>query len=430
MNILGYIIYNIIYTIIFILLFPLYLIYNLGKAKYRKTFKQRLGIHDSQFYCRLKDKKVIWLHAASVGEMFLAKEIYKRLKNENYNFLISTTTHSGLKVAEESFDSKGVQVSLLPIDIFWMMGNFAKKINPGYTILVETNLWPNFIYHLNKYSKKVIMVNSYFDKNDLYDHFILPGLIKEVMAKIDYITLQSANDSERISSYISREKLEVTGNMKIDVLASEQQEQKPNNLRRELKIKDKQPVFIAGSTHKGEEELILNAYQKLINYFPDLILIIAPRHIERVDELINICHKSGFSAHRKTNLVNLQGRKNNIIILDTLGELRYFYSAADISFVGGTLIKKGGHNLLEPVINRSPVLFGPYHKNFRQIADLIVDYEAGYEVAGALELEEKVKELLSNHQKIKEIQKGAVKLINDHSGALEKNIQVLKECLS
>lgn len=425
--ILSYIIYNILVSSLFIILFPFYLIYCLVKDKYRATIRQQLGMVKKRLDDNFREENVIWVHAASAGEVLLAHMIINRLKSMPYKIFFTVSTHSGLEMAQKKIP-EDVLVSLLPLDLFWIMGRLFRKIKPEITILVEADLWPNFVKYAQKHSQNTVLVNCHFKKEELADHFILPGLLSSTLKRINQICLQTEEDKERIKKYITNTRLRVTGNMKIDRLEEDITCQNTRSFRKELKLSKNKLIFVAGSTHEGEEEILLEVYRNLKKEYNELVLIIAPRHIDRSSEIASMCKKMGYFSVLRSRLKETK-KDYEVLILDTMGELRKIYSLADVSFVGGTLVEKGGHNLLEPLTYGCPVFFGPYFDNFKRIGELIMSYGAGNLVETGVELEKNVRNLLSSPEKLKLVEESTNKLLLDHGGALKKHLEIIYDLL-
>ncbi len=435
---MGYFLYNLASVFLFVLLIIPYSVYCLLSEKYKTTFQQRLGFMSKEFYNSLQDRKVVWLYAGSVGEVQLAASLYEELRErfEDYHFLLSTSTHSGLQMAGEKFPEE-VQITLLPHDFFWIMRKLCRKIQPEATVVVETNLWPNHVKYARRYGGSLLLINARFNQERLYDHFKIPGLLAETLKRFDLITLQRSEDYKKLNSYLEEDKLKITGNMKIDSLQAFQGENDDNSLKEDLNFLGNNRLLVAGSTHAGEEKIVLKSFNKLKSRFSDLSLVIAPRQIERSEEIRDICREEGLKPILRTELTDgpkifekdLNNLDNCVVILDTLGELQTVYSLADAAFVGGSLVEVGGHNLLEPLVFKCPVLYGPHNEDFEEIAALIDKYEAGCEITNEEELTEALSLVLDDTDRRRKVKNGAEKMLSEQGGAMSKNIKFLNKWL-
>ncbi len=425
---MAYFIYNVIIHFCFVLLIPFYLIKILFQSKYRHTAKERTGLFSQDLSAYNSD--FIWFHAASVGEVHIAKCLINELDKSGvaYKYIISTSTHSGRKIAREQINH--ASIFLLPFDLPWIISPLLKKIKPVLSIVVEPDLWPNFIKYARKYSKGVVMVNTWIGQKSIGQYRFIPGLLSEILKNIDVITLTSEEDLKNIKRFSSLDRCKVTGNIKFDQAKLDLKYEEVQLLIKQFNISKDNYVIIAGSTHSNEEEILINTYIKLRKEINELIMIIAPRDIERTDEIRDICKKYNLEVITRTNLIDFDTKSSaNIIILDTLGELNKIYSIADIAFVGGTLIDKGGHNLLEPLAFGVPVLFGPYHYNFNSIAKLLIETKTGFEIKTEKELVKIIQNFYFNPEYFKTIKENANNIFNENSGATKKNIEIIKDFL-
>jgi 3-deoxy-D-manno-octulosonic-acid transferase len=346
---------------------------------------------------------------------------------KDQQFVISTITPTGNKIAK-GMAREGDFVTYLPLDFGFMAKKVIDRINPALFIIAETELWPNLISYLNNKKIPIIVVNGRISDRSLRGYLSIKFITRHILNKITLFCVQTHNDRERLMRLgVVKDKIRVTGNMKFDGKADSK-----NNYcdtRRKLDIKSNELLFIAASTHPGEEEIILRVYRELLSAFPTLRLLLVPRHPERAAAVSSLTKKSGFEA-QSISLLNsrTQEPKNprTIFILDSVGDLLSFYNIADIVFVGGSLVKIGGHNILEPAALGKPVMFGPYMFNFRDIADLFLSEKAALLVHNQEELKTKIKYLLNNPSAAAEITQRAQELILKNQGATKKNVELIK----
>lgn len=419
--------YDIIYLLISIFYLPAYLF----KKKNRVSLRLRL----SPWPRVLNLNRPIWIHAVSVGETITAKALIEKLRLEfpGKKFVISTVTITGNKIARE-LAREGDFVCYLPLDFSFLVKSALRKISPSLFIIMETEIWPNLITCLYKNRVPIVMVNGRISEDSFRGYSFIKMLIRPVLNKVNLFCLQGDADKQRLLYLgVKPDKIRVTGNMKFDGQAFIA-EGKTDSIRREkLGIGEQDKIFVAGSTHPGEEEFIIMAYKRLLPQFPNLKLIIAPRHPERAKEVSGIISGAGFRTVLSSGLDDatcVTCLTNPIFVLDTIGELLSFYRLADIVFVGGSLVKKGGHNILEPASLEKPVIFGPYMYNFKDIAESFIQDKACIQINDIEKLESVVKDLLDNPYKAAELGRLARQAFLKNQGATAKNVELIRKCLN
>lgn len=398
----------------------------------RTSICERLGFLQPELKKNLlnsknKGKKIIWFHAGSVGEVVIARELINELNktSNNYSYIVSTSGRSGREMASRFFKDK---TFLLPFDIPWIIKRIVKKIKPALVVIVEPDLWPNFIRYSSLYSN-IILVNAWFNNGKIEQFKYLPGFFTAMLSYFDLISLQDKKYQGILKDVgFSSEKVKVTGNIKFDV-GERSTRVNPEIIRKEYKIGDDKEIIIAGSTHSGEEEILLEIFSSLARDNEQLLLIIAPRHIERSTEIFELVQKKGYKVALRSELDSLKVEEvePDIIILDTLGELLDLYSIATMVFVGGSLIQAGGHNLFEPLIYGKPVLFGPYISDVKEMAEIILDYGIGYMVENSEELLKRMVIILRDKRLQDRIKDLSMKLMEDQQGIIKKNIDFINE---
>lgn len=433
-----FVIYNILISAFFLLLLPLSLLFIFLKTELVvKEFTGRLGIYPEKFnnyidYLKKEEIELIWLHAASVGELMMAKCIIEKLVEQypNIGYIVSTNSSSGMKMAEQLFGQE--KTILIPMDLPWITKSLVNKIKPKVTILVEFEAWPNFINYLSKIGSKIVLINGSMDKKIFKYYKIFPGLLKATLNRLDLICMQSEKEKEKIKALgVTHSKIKITGNMKFNNYAKIIDKEEIKGLKDQLKIPYNANIFIAGSTHAGEEEVIFGIYQDINKEISDLVLIIAPRNIERTNKIKRLGEKYKLKMieRSKIDLECTQSIGDQVIILDTIGELADLYAIATIVFVGGSLVNKGGHNILEPVIYGKPVLFGPYIQDFKESADILLENKIGIMVKNENELKNNVLFFLRNGNYRRIITEKARDLFKKEKEASKKNIDILNNIL-
>ena len=418
-----FIVYDLIFSIFVIFYFPLYFL----QGKLNSGFIRRLGFLPS----KLNLDRPIWVHAVSVGETIAIKGLLDQLRQAypGRKLVISTVTSTGNKIAQ-GLVKDGDFLTYLPLDFSFMVKYVLKKINPSMFIIAETEIWPNLITCLDKLQIPVITVNGRISDSSFKGYRLIKFFIRPILRRVKQFCVQSDLDAQRLESLgVDKQKIQVTGNIKFDINIDLFSESSALSYRSKLGLGQFDKLLVCGSTHPHEEELIFTAYKELLRIFPKLKLLIAPRHPGRCEKISKLAVARGFMPVLISNISAACPTCINapVFILDTIGQLFNYYFAADIVFVGGSLVKKGGHNILEPASLKKPVVFGPYMFNFRQISELFLANQAALQVADSYELVGKVKELLNNNLLAKELVERAYELIISHRGATLKNVQIIRQ---
>ena len=414
----------ILYDLIFIIFAIIYLPYFLFKKKLHRGFIQRLGFLPTN----QKLDQPIWIHAVSVGEAKVAQVLVKQLRQiyPEKKFAFSTVTTTGNRVVR-SFQQETDFTFYLPFDLSFVTKSVITRLRPCICIIVETEIWPNLIISLKKMDVPIVLVNARISDRSFLGYRIIRPLIRPVLNRINLFCVQSTRDAQRLRALgATPDKLKITGNMKYDFKDYTDFEKDYTDYKLKLGLESPETLFVAGSTHPGEERIILNTYKKLLDEFPNLRLLIAPRHPERTPEIENLIHKFGFRVIRISQLDRKTARPQDhktVFLLDTIGELLSFYAVADIVFVGGSLIKKGGQNILEPAYFSKPILFGPYMFNFSDMSDLFLTRGGARMVGRQEELLEKIRFLLNNPSELRTMGKIARQLVLENQGATKRNVQ-------
>jgi 3-deoxy-D-manno-octulosonic-acid transferase len=422
----------IFYDLIFLIFAVCYLPVFLFKKKLHAGFGQRLG----NLAGVPELDRPIWIHAVSVGEAMSIKHLLESLKKKfpEKDFVISTVTPTGNKIAK-SFAGKNDVVIYLPLDLSWIVRRVVRQIDPSLFIIVETEIWPNLITCFYKNNIPMAVVNARISDRSFKGYLLAKFVFKPLLNKIGIFCVQSGIDAERLAGLgVDPGKIIHTGNMKFDIQVRSSQELKKDytDYRHKLGIGPEDKFWVAASTHPQEEEQVLEVYLSLSSLYPELKLLIAPRHPERsqiIEELIN-SHRR-LKAYRVSGLARFdsvpgQSDRCPVFILDTIGKLINFYVVSDIVFVGGSLVEKGGHNILEPASLAKPVIFGKYMFNFRDIAEMFVQNNAGIMVNDLGELEQSLKDLLDNPGKIIQLAIAGQEIILKNQGATARNAEEIR----
>lgn len=413
-----------IYNSVSFLILPIILLFlalRQLKGKHLRGWKERLGILPTTRSC-------IWCHSVSVGEVMAVKPIIERLHSleSELPIILTTTTTTGMETAQKHLSSLA-KLHFFPFDLFIFPLIAIIRLKPAVLCLVETEIWPNLIFWARLMRVPIVLVNGRISDKSVYALRAMRYFFAPFIRQL-YLLMQSEQDAERIKA-CGGINVQVLGNTKFDQVLIIKNTARLENLRAILGIKEKEEIFLAGSTHPGEEERVLRAFWEVRLSHPDIRLIIAPRHPERIQQVESLLSKQGFTYIRRSALPKANLDPHTVIIVDTVGELSTLYGLSTVCFVGGSLVPKGGHNILEPLAWGKPVLFGPYMNNFRDISQLVEREEVGIVVRNEKELAEKIKFLLDNPTLREEIGRKAEALMKRMQGAGDKYAQFINDLL-
>jgi 3-deoxy-D-manno-octulosonic-acid transferase len=384
-----------------------------------RYIKERLGMDSYQ-------KADIWVHSVSLGETMAILPFLKRLKAEfpDRRIVLSTTTHTGQRLAMEGFQGAD-RIMYMPWDSWACMKRVIDLISPDLFITVETELWPVLFNSLKKRGSRIILLNGRISERSFKGYMRIRPFMKRVLANVDHIYMQTPLDARRILALGADDaRVRVMGNLKFDIQIDGRET--PGWIQALRKR-----ILLAGSTHRGEDELILDAYQVIRRRFDDVSLILAPRHPERFDDVEGMLRGRGFNYIRRTAIEKGDlhtGRLYDILLLDTIGELSWLFSIATIAFVGGSLLPYGGHNILEPAYWGKPIIFGPHMDNFPFARDFL-DGSAAIMVRDAKDLAGVVIELLEEPERAEGMGRRARAMIEKHRGATDRALRLIHTCL-
>ncbi len=428
---LAYKIYDVLVSILFILFFPLFLLYTLVTGKYRQGLWQRLGLYPASLKEKLQLSPCrLWIHAVSVGEVRVATALISSLREvlpSDFLFVLSTVTEQGQRIAREKLGDQAV-CFFFPIDISWIVRRSLRLFDPKAVICLETELWPGFVHQAYRYGSKIILVNGRISMRSFVRYQKIKLFMQPVLKAFEHLSMIRDDDAERIIALgAERDKVVVQGNAKYDLLAQQARPEIEVAMRKRLGISPQDLIFIAGSTHTGEEEIILQAYQLLQKKYPDMLLIIAPRHIERIPEVEALLKNNG-QSYRKWSNLNVATRQS-VILLDSVGDLFDLYSIGSIIFCGGSLIPYGGHNILEAAIWGKVVFYGPSMRDFLDAKMLLESVMAGVEIRDARDLVQKALWLLRNPDELQVRGAQGKKAVQASQGAARRQALLIKQAL-
>jgi len=399
----------------------------------KSAFGERLGRLAPSAVAVLQGNPVIWLHAVSVGEVMAARPLLKGLRQRypDYRLLLTVTTETGRVVAER--DGLVDAVTYFPFDIGPAVRRLLNSISPLAIIIMETEIWPVFSLEAQRRGIPLLLANGRISGRSFPRYQRFAWFFRPVLERFSGLGMQSEDDLQRILAIgAPTERTRVLGNLKYDIPFGPVEVDERRQLREQYRIPDGLSVLTAGSTHPGEELLVLDAWCSLLKSLPELLLILVPRHPERAGEVEQLLIGRGVSLVRRSLLEQQpqQCRAGQVLLVDTVGELMQLYTLSDLAFVGGSLVATGGHNLLEPASRGIPLVFGPYMDNFAEIRSLVLDYGAGVQVSNQHELQEAVVEFLITPELRQVVGTNGLKLLRDSGGAVDRHLAMLAEVLS
>jgi len=420
--------YNLISTVLVLLGLPFFLIKLMTTPKYRPGAAQRLGFYPKETAEKLRGHEVLWIHAVSVGEVIAALPLVRELRRRypERKIVVTTVTATGNRIAHSQAKEADV-ILFFPFDLKPIVNKAILLIHPSLFILIETEIWPNCIHVLFGEKVPALIVNGRISQGSFSGYRRIRFLMKRVLAEITAFSMQTGEDARRIISLgAPPERVRNAGNIKFDISARPLTRIEAQQIRHDFLLPSEGPILIAGSTHPGEEEIILAHYGELRKIHPDLTLILAPRHPERCGAVEALLQKIGFTYQKRSQ----PEPGKEVLLLDTVGELSRLYGIATVAFVGGSLVPHGGHNILEPAVYGVPVLFGPHMENFPEISQVMKARQGGIKCDGDTQFGRVLGELLKDRTKRETIGRAGRSIIEENQGALKKTLNLIDQLLS
>jgi 3-deoxy-D-manno-octulosonic-acid transferase len=394
----------------------------LVSERFRSGLPERLGIYGRSVRAALAGARPLWIHAASVGEVLAAKELIASIKARfpERKILLSTFTATGRDLARRSAGADACV--LLPLDHPWFVRRALAAVDPAALVLLETELWPNLLRRCYRRGIPIVLLSGRLSQASFRRYFHLRAFFSRVVRSITAIGMQTEEDAERIERLgADPQRVSITGNLK---RAAQTHGQAPKTRAGALALKaDAAAILVAGSTHRGEDEILLDAFRELKKKFPALLLVLAPRHPQRFADVERLLKESGVRYVKRTEM-NGQPLPD-VLFLDTLGELPEFYAIADLAFVGGTLVAVGGHNVLEPARCRKPVFFGPFTANVSHMVKELKLCGGGIEVAGKEDLVREAARLLSDPAEARKVGESAYTIARGDRKVVEGSMDLV-----
>ena len=410
-----------LYTLLFHLGLPLVAIRLWLRARKAPAYARRIG---ERFALNLPPMQPggIWVHAVSVGESIAAAPMIRALLTRYPQLPITVTcmTPTGSERIQALFaDEPRIQHCYLPYDLPWAAARFLDRIKPKLGVIMETELWPNLIHQCAKRGIPVALANARLSARSAKGYARFARLTRPMLEAMSLIAVQTQTEAERFRQLGARpECVEVTGSIKFDLSIDPQLWVKARELREQWQAQER-PVWIAASTHEGEDEIVLAAHRQLLAHYPNALLMLVPRHPERFNSVFELCQREGFVTVRRSQHTPVSAQ-TQVLLGDTMGELLFLYAVADSAFVGGSLVPNGGHNVLEPAALGKPVLSGPHLFNFLEIAALLREAGALEEVDDAPGLAVAVQRLFELPQDAQRMAEAGLKVMQANQGALQR----------
>lgn len=428
-------IYNILFTIFFLLSSPYYFWRLRRRGDWQEGFFQRFGAFDTKVKQAITNRQVIWLHAVSVGEVNLCTQLIRSLEPRvpNAKIVVSTTTTTGMGELKKKLPTHISKV-YYPIDRRPYVIRAIATLRPQAIVLIEAEIWPNFIWRAQQQRIPLFLVNARLSERSFRGYKRFGFLFRNLFAAFTGVGAQNETDAARLQELGCRpEAIRVVGSLKFD--AARIDERRPLNIPamlEQLGVPKDAPLFIGGSTHAGEEGILAEIYKRLRLRFPKLFLILVPRHFERSREVGRELEARGIKfAYRSELTARTQHRDGALdcLLVNSTGELKYFYEHADVIFVGKSLTAEGGQNPIEPGALGKAIIFGPNMQNFAEVARSFVAGNGAEQVKDAAELEARVAALLADEARRTQLGRNAVKVVRENLGAVERTVDMILEQL-
>jgi 3-deoxy-D-manno-octulosonic-acid transferase len=421
-----YLLYSALLAATLVLGSPYWVYEMLRHGKYRNGLRERLGI--VPFRLSHNNRPSIWVHAVSVGEVLAVSELMRRLGTEfpQHRVVVSTTTDTGQALARKLF---GVEnVFYFPLDFAFVVRRWLSALRPELIVIAETEFWPNFLRSAKERGARVAIVNARISDRSLPGYRRWKGILRRVLTGIEMFLAQTPEDGKRLIQIgAPEERVFVGGNLKYDV-AAPRVAPIVGQLRKSFAESGAGPVLVCGSTAEGEEAVLVKAFKKVLARYSEAVMLLAPRHPQRFDEVAELLRRSGVAFRRRSEWDG-EALKGNVLLVDSIGELASLYALADIAFVGGSLVPRGGHNIIEPAQHGVAIVVGPHTENFRDIVSLFLA-KGGARVVSSEELAAELLRLLQNDSERTGLGHRAAETLRSQQGATEFTLAKLKGLLA
>lgn len=423
-------VYNVLWPIGLLFFLPGYLVKMFRRGGYQEKFGQRLGIYDADVRARLAEQRSTWLHAVSVGEVAIALKLAEALRRLEPDGLVAltTTTTTGFAFAQKNAPL-WMEVMYSPLDFWPIMRHAFAVINPARFVLIEAEVWPNLVAFAHSRRIPIALVNARLSPRSEKRFRRFRFFVAPFFCRLDLVCVQEPEDANRWSAIgVRRDRIQVVGSIKYDPEQIVLDPSVADKVLRDLKIDPARPVLLGGSTHRGEEEILGRIFVDLREKFPDLFLIIAPRHAERGGEVGRALELLGLRVARRSQPRAVDGRID-CLILDSTGELRHWYRFATVVFIGKSLTKqsRGGQNPVEPIVAGRAIIFGPHMENFSALARSIVAHRGAIQVDSEPGLRNAIVDLLRDTALREKLVADATSALDPHRGATARTARLIAD---
>jgi 3-deoxy-D-manno-octulosonic-acid transferase len=425
---LLYAVYLVLTSLLSLILSPYLLLYMAVTGRFSDHLSERLGVIPRTRLRTLSEKSRIWIHAVSLGEVKVAGSIIGILKKRmpECAIVLSTTTPHGRKLAKETL-GRDVLVIYAPVDLIFCVRNALKTIRPDVMVFLETEIWPAWLFEARRMGIRTALINGRISIRSIDGYLKLRPFLMDVLGSVNVFSMITKADARRIVAMgAPAQRVNVNGNAKYDLLTASVDDELEKEMRLLLNLGESQRVLVAGSTRQGEEELILDAYQDVLRHYPETILILAPRHVERASRILEITRGRGFSCQLRSAIDGDRTRRSaQVLVMDTFGELFGVYSVATVVFLGASLVPLGGQNPLEPAVWGKPILYGPSMEDFMDARTLLETAKAGICVPTPNEFAETMRRLFADDEMRVAMGRRARDAVFRHRGAAEQQADVV-----
>lgn len=416
---------NIIWCSLVLLVSPVVLWRMFRHGRYRQGWKEKLFGQLPKFDAA---QPVVWFHAVSVGEVLQLRKIvdsFKEAAEQSFQIVVTTSTDTGFELAQERFSD--CTVTWFPLDFSWSVERAIRRVNPQLVVLVELELWPNFLRACHAHTTKTALINARMSNRSFHGYSRIHRLVRPMLSGFDVVAAQTKEYADRLAALgAPTENVTVTGSIKFDGVTTDRCNEQTSELRRLFQIQPEESVFIAGSTQSPEEDVALKAWANLRAELPNTRLILVPRHRERFDEVAEMVTSAGHKLQRRSLLTpETVVDPNGVILLDTIGELSACWGLADIAFVGGSFGSRGGQNMLEPAAYGAAVLFGPNTWNFRDIVDRLLQSHGAIQLDAPEDMTHQVSRLLKDTSLRQRLGTAAQRFVQQQNGTLQRTTNLL-----
>lgn len=426
-----YVLYSLAILLFAVVATPWFLYQAVRHGKYVGSLMQRMGVLPVTL--NLDGEESIWIHAVSVGEALVARSLIPSLREQypGLKIFVSTTTITGQQIARTRLQDVDA-VFFFPFDLPIFVNRTLRIVKPRLFIMMETELWPNLLRACRKTGVKTMLVNGRISSRSYPRYTMARGFFRRVLADVDRFCMQSEESAQRIRDIgADPARVSVTGSLKFESVDAPGAlpGRGENRVLRYFRVPPQRLVFVAASTLKGEEGPVLAAFAAVRRQHPDALLIMAPRKPERFGEAELLARAEGYRVARRSDLPVDAEPREDVVILDTVGELATLFQVATIVFVGGSLVDKGGHNILEPAVHGKPIVFGPYMQNFKEIAETFLRHQAGVQVRSGDGLSPVVVRLAGNPVERARLGAAARALLESNRGAKPRTLDAIAALL-